>query len=540
MLPKSWRLAGTVLCSAAVYAFAARETQAQVTTGPGVSIGQLSVPTINFGPVIDPLQAIVPGALTARALEVQQAMAKAKFDCLVAIDFLSLNRNLILSGNDPQFDSIFGDHKLATFNHVINTFNHIESALSHQTFNIDIVQNNAAGLALINTASTVNHANIGGFDYGLRHWGYSNSDSLQVFNSQYQQTVTASNAVGNIVAVTTNNVNTSFAPHPTNVIGLPWWMDTAKATVLTAAQIQNSTPAYQFAALQSNAFVTERLDAFTTNNNSIWLGNAFFTGVARTGGEISNTLDGVNTPYEKTVNDINSSIAWNSGNVVNFTPVNTAITTFSGLSFTPTGGPATVQIIDNGQAMSVTTGTLTKLTNVDPTTGGLTLTIIDPTTGQKIVEDGLHDPFTGKSFGQDNLIYVDAKGNPILSYDKTTQNIAPVYPTGQSGLGFKVLPQNQEETLISTLSEFNKSPFIAATGQIQPGGGFFGISDIASVLGGFTPGNIPSLASLDASSYGKFVHLLDAAGVTDLHAFLPIGKNATSFQSVPVFQPALP
>jgi hypothetical protein len=143
----------------------------------GLSAAQLTFSTGAGGlnPIGNP---VFPDLISGDSLEIVDAHNWARQQTLLCLMYLRANREAILAGTDPLYNSTFGAYYDRTnqfvgtytideshYNQVVSTFSTMRFLLEQPTF-YDYGTSNATGFGT-----------VFGYDRGLRQWGYSTSAS---------------------------------------------------------------------------------------------------------------------------------------------------------------------------------------------------------------------------------------------------------------------------------------------------------------------------------------------------------------------------
>lgn len=308
----------------------------------------LTQANLSFDNVLNPQNsfgAIFPGStvLSPLAQQFSAAFDQARQETALCIQYLVVNRDNILHGRDATYNSIFGNFydpasestflhtiNLSHYDRVLSTLQTMQNLMTHPTqVNVGLPfqqtmtsisgTNNttvmvppntlqprsqllpgvpqlpgAAGAATANTKRSNNPATWGtifGLDYGLRHWGYSNSDSIANFDQAVP---------GGVLVNVGGNIATQPPPGPS----LRWDADTTPYTspsidpTLLNRLVGTPLPYSYHPNGDFSAFFNEKLDiamrpdipgAPQQTTNTLWLGAVFFGQEERTSAPPSQT-----------------------------------------------------------------------------------------------------------------------------------------------------------------------------------------------------------------------------------------------------------
>lgn len=250
-------------------------------------------------PIFFPNSTIAP---SATALMIKSEHNLARQQTILAISYITMNRNRIQAGQDPFYNQIFGgfydrsNPHFGTYNVDASHLNQVaqtyRTALGFMELPTFYGIGGGATLAQIDNSSPIFF-----FDFGQRHWGFSNSDSRAMMNA---------NSPG------------AFGAGFNQGLNLRWDADNGQPT--TVGSGINALVA--FANSIDGAFQRERLDIYGVSNNPNiqFIGDVFLNGIARYGGDLKDVLVSFNFDpngtgqFQFTINPPK----WNSGSNVPF------------------------------------------------------------------------------------------------------------------------------------------------------------------------------------------------------------------------------
>lgn len=252
----------------------------------------------NIQPIFFPNSVIAP---SAQALQITADHTLARQQTILAMEYITMNRNRIQAGQDPFYNQVFGGFYDRS-NPFFGTYNVDSSHLTQvaQTYRTALgfmelpTSYNIGGGA---TLAAIDNSNpIFFFDFGLRHWGFSNSDSRAMMNANSPGAFGAGFGVGGSLRWDADN-------------GQPVGGAAANALIAFANSIDG-------------AFQRERLDIYGVSNNPNiqFVGDVFLNGIARYGGDLKDVLVSIDFDPNGTgaFRFTISPPPWNSGSNVPF------------------------------------------------------------------------------------------------------------------------------------------------------------------------------------------------------------------------------
>ncbi len=253
-------LMAAVACGAALFGTDAFAQSNNPRTGPNPSFGVpnagLSRPNLSFSTGIGGLNPVgnpvFPDLISGDALEVVDAHNWARQQTLLCLMYLRANKEAILAGTDPLYNSVFGGYYDRS-NPFANTYtideshyNQVVSTFSTMRFLMEQPTQYNYG-----TAGATNYGTVFGYDRGLRQWGYSTSASRDHYDDIFRA----------------NNAAPAFPPRRWDADNAPFRGSGANDTL--AQRIANGV---------DRPFFFEKLDIYgnADDANTQNLGNIFF------------------------------------------------------------------------------------------------------------------------------------------------------------------------------------------------------------------------------------------------------------------------
>jgi hypothetical protein len=459
------------------------DVQAQVRpsrnsrTGPAAGLNvpklSLSTPTLTFGggfTGLNPLNnSVYPDLNSEDADQVAEAHNWARQQTLLCLMYLRANKEAILSGNDPMYNSVFGQYYDRTnphfgtyvldeshYNQVLNTFTTMQNLLESPTF-----YNFGSG-------GNTTYGSVFGYDRGLRQWGYSTSssrDNLDGIVTPYTDSVTF--ADGSVAA----NVNPGAAVFPP----LRWDADDS-AFRLDAT---GDSLSQRIANNVDRAFFNEKLDIYGSADNADrvslndlpsqqFVGNLFF-------------YDPDTTDFYRRMGERRSVDA--AGNLIE-------------------------NPYQNGE--------------IEFTVDRFGRILINDTLGGRFSGFQLQQS-AGRFNSNEDFQLFDDDGDGLLDMDPANDALPLATFDRYPNNAFSAPQFRQFQMLMMSFAEFT-----TVLGDSR-GGAFVGISGILSVLDPSGRAGAVYGGSLDARAYAMFSDFLNGAGITDPRRFPPSGKNVQAF-----------
>lgn len=259
-------LIAAVVCGSSLVGTEAFAQSRNPRTGPNSSFGVpnagLSQPNLIFSTTfgvgigsggINPIgNPVFPGMVSSDALEVIDAHNWARQQTLLCLMYLRANKEAIMAGNDPLYNSVFGSYYdrnnpfASTYTIDESHYNQVVSTFSTMRFLMEQPTNYNYG-----TSGATTYGSVFGYDRGLRQWGYSTSASRDHYDDIFRA----------------NNAAPAFPPRR-------WDNDNAPFRGNGA----NDTLPQRFANRVDRPFFFEKLDIYGNEDdaNTQNLGNIFF------------------------------------------------------------------------------------------------------------------------------------------------------------------------------------------------------------------------------------------------------------------------